>query len=177
MNFDDVIKSRRSIRKFNEREVKKEIIDKIIWAGSLAPSAHNRQPWEVVVLKEKKKDIIKIMRDYSSKNSDDISIIKTADTIQRADTLLLIYCNNFEQYEYNLLSMGAMIQNMILAATSLKVASVWIANICPMREEIDKCLSIDSKSKCLVSAIALGYSDYEPKEIARKKVSDFTNYV
>ena len=117
------------------------------------------------------------MRDYSLKYTDDISIIKTANTIERADTLLLIYCNNFEQYEYNLLSMGAMIQNMILEATNLKVASVWIANVCPMREEIDRYLNIDSKSKCLVSAIALGYSDYEPKGIARKKVFDFTNYV
>ena len=64
MNFDDVLIKRRSIRKYNDKDISKEIIDKIIWAGSLAPSAHNRQPWQVIVLKDKKNKVTEIMKHY-----------------------------------------------------------------------------------------------------------------
>ena len=114
MLFEEVIKKRRSIRKYIDKDISIDIINKIIWAGTLAPSAHNRQPWEVIILKENKNKVSELMRDYYLKYSPDVSINKTADTIDRCNTLLLVYCNNFEQYDYNLLSMGAMIENMIL---------------------------------------------------------------
>ena len=57
MNFEDVLIKRRSIRKYNDIDISREDINKIIWAGTLAPSAHNRQPWEVIVLKDKKSKI------------------------------------------------------------------------------------------------------------------------
>ncbi|MCX6711087.1 MAG: nitroreductase family protein, partial [Candidatus Woesearchaeota archaeon] len=37
---------RRSIRKFNEKKVEKEIIEDIIDCARMAPSANNVQPWE-----------------------------------------------------------------------------------------------------------------------------------
>ena len=177
MNFDDVIRTRRSVRKYIDKDVDIADIEKIVWAGSLAPSAHNRQPWEVVVLKKNKNMIVNIMRDYYKQNSDDVSILKTSDIIENCNTLLLVYCNNFEQYEYNLLSIGAMVENMILEAANLGISSVWIANVCPMKEEISKYLQIDSSGKRLVSAVALGYSNYEPKELNRKSVEEIITYV
>lgn len=176
MNFEDVLIKRRSIRKYNDIDISREDINKIIWAGTLAPSAHNRQPWEVIVLKDKKSKITEIMKNYYSANPNDESINKTADTIIRCNTLLLIYCNNFEQYEYNLLSLGAMIENMILEATSLNISSVWIANVCPMEKEINQYLKIDTSRKKLVSAVALGYSDYQPKYLNRKSISEIAKY-
>ncbi|MDE5587507.1 MAG: nitroreductase family protein, partial [Bacilli bacterium] len=128
MELSEVLKKRRSIRHYISKEVSTKDIEKIIEAGILAPSAHHREPWEVIVLKKRKQEISHLMRKYPKK--EDISIIKTADTIDRADTLLLIYCNNFEQFEYNLLSIGAMIENMLLQATSLGIGSLWIGNVC-----------------------------------------------
>lgn len=177
MLFEEVIKKRRSIRKYIDKDISIDIINKIIWAGTLAPSAHNRQPWEVIILKENKNKVSELMRDYYLKYSPDVSINKTADTIDRCNTLLLVYCNNFEQYDYNLLSMGAMIENMILEATSLGISSVWIANVCPVSSEINKNLDIDSTNKRLVSAVALGYSEYETKEIKRKKVEEISRCI
>lgn len=176
MNFEDVLIKRRSIRKYNDRDISKESINKIIWAGSLAPSAHNRQPWKVIVLKDKKSKITEIMKNYYSANPNDESIDKTADTIAGCNTLLLIYCNNFEQYEYNLLSLGAMIENMILEATNLNISSVWIANVCPMEEEINRYLKIDTSKQKLVSAVVLGYSDFKPKSLIRKSIEEITEY-
>lgn len=177
MELDAVIKARRSIRKYTFQDVSKIIINQIISAGLLAPSAHNRQPWEVVVLKESKQSIVSIMREYGNLHLEDESILKTADTIERCNTLLLVYCNNFEQYDYNLLSMGAMIQNMLLKATDLKVGSVWIANVVPMQEEINQYLKMDSNKKKLVSAVALGYPDCMIKPLTRKKIPEVVTYL
>jgi len=175
MELDTVIKTRRSIRKYTNEDISKTDINKIIEAGLLAPSAHNRHTREVIILKEKKTKIVSIMRDYT-KYQDDESIIKTADTIERCNILLLIYCNNFEQYDYNLLSIGAMIENMLLKATDLNIGSVWIANVVQMQEEINKYLKIDSSKKKLVSAVALGYTNHILKPLARKSLLETIIY-
>lgn len=151
-------------------------INKIIEAGLLAPSAHNRQPWEIVVLKDNKQNIISTMREYVKKYPQDESVLKTADTIERCNTLLLVYCNNFEQYDYNLLSMGAMIENMLLKATDLDIGSLWIGNVVPMEKEINKYLNIKSDDKKLISAVALGYAGYTPKPLVRKSLSETIIY-
>lgn len=176
MELDTVIKTRRSIRKYTNENIPREIIHKIIESGLLAPSAHNRQPWEVVVLKENKNNIVSIMREYGNNHLEDESILKTANTIERCNTLFLVYCNNFEQYDYNLLSMGAMIENMLLTATNLNIGSVWIGNVVPMEKEINQYLKIDSNNKKLVSAVALGYTDHVPKPLARKSLLETIIY-
>ena len=176
MELDKVISTRRSVRKYQNKEISLELINQIIYAGSLAPSAHNRQPWDVIVVKKDKSKIVDIMKEYCITNNEDESIIKTANTINNCDTLLLVYCNNFNQLEYNILSVGAMIQNMLLKATDLNIGSVWIANVCPMKEKINHLLNINSNEKLLVSAVALGYPNQELKHLERKKLNEFVSY-
>ena len=48
--FQGLIKSRRSIRRYEPRPVEPETIDALLEAGTWAPSAHNRQPWRFAVL-------------------------------------------------------------------------------------------------------------------------------
>ncbi len=177
MDFIDIVKRRRSIRKYLPIEVRKEDIEKIIDAGTLAPSAHFKEPWEVLVVKKAKQEIARFMKEYSEQKSEDISILKTASTIETCDTLLLIYCNNFEQEKYNLLSIGAMIENMLLEATNLGIGSLWIGNILHVEEQVNAYFQINSKEKKLISAVALGYSGKEPKELVRKKGSEITKYI
>ena len=43
------IESRRSIRRYKDIPVKKELIEEILKAGMLAPSSKNRQPWHFIV--------------------------------------------------------------------------------------------------------------------------------
>lgn len=46
----NLIKSRRSVRSFQEKLVEKELIEEIIQAGRFAPSAENKQPWKFIVI-------------------------------------------------------------------------------------------------------------------------------
>ncbi len=50
MELDEAIKKRRSIRSFEDRPVSGEIIESILTAALLAPSATNRQPWRFMVV-------------------------------------------------------------------------------------------------------------------------------
>ena len=50
MKMDDMLYSRRSIRKYLEKQVPREKIEQIIDAGRMSPSAKNRQPWQYIVL-------------------------------------------------------------------------------------------------------------------------------
>ena len=47
------IKTRRAIRQFKDKEVPDKIIKEILSAAMHAPSAHNEQPWQFVVIKDK----------------------------------------------------------------------------------------------------------------------------
>lgn len=49
----EVIKSRRSIRRYLPEQIKQNELDAIIEAGLYAPSAHNDQPWHFTVIREK----------------------------------------------------------------------------------------------------------------------------
>ena len=53
MDFIELSKQRRSIRKFTEQEIKDEIIEQLLICAMAAPSARNMQPWEFHVIKNK----------------------------------------------------------------------------------------------------------------------------
>lgn len=48
----DAIRARRNVREFNDREVSREDLHRILEAGRRAPSAKNSQPWDFVVVTE-----------------------------------------------------------------------------------------------------------------------------
>ncbi len=56
MEFYDLIKTRESIRDYDpDKPVSKEVLNRILEAGRLAPSASNRQPWTFVVVSSNEK--------------------------------------------------------------------------------------------------------------------------
>ena len=54
MSIYDLIACRHSERKFTDKVISKEDIEKIIDAGLSAPSGGNSQPWHFTVIKDKK---------------------------------------------------------------------------------------------------------------------------
>jgi len=66
IDFSELLKKRRSIRDFEDKEVPMELIDKIIKDSCLAPSSGNGQPWRFIIVSNKK--WIKRLSDESKKN-------------------------------------------------------------------------------------------------------------
>jgi len=54
MNVFEAISKRRSIRKYQDRDVEEDKLLRILEAARLAPSARNRQEWRFIVVKDKK---------------------------------------------------------------------------------------------------------------------------
>jgi len=50
MEFSELIKQRQSVRQYQQRPVEKALLDKLIEAVRLAPSASNSQPWKLIVV-------------------------------------------------------------------------------------------------------------------------------
>jgi nitroreductase len=65
-DFFDLLKKRRSIRDFEEKEVPLDLIIEIIKESCLAPSAENGQPWKFIIVNNK--EWIKKLSDESKRN-------------------------------------------------------------------------------------------------------------
>ena len=52
--FDELLGTRRSIRRYSKLPVSRELVDSLLQAAVTAPSAHNRQPWRFLVLENNK---------------------------------------------------------------------------------------------------------------------------
>lgn len=168
MELKQAIENRRSIRHYKEVDLKKEQIQDILNYGVLAPSAHNRNPWRFIVIhenKELKKEIADTLR-----NKSDVSTNLTCEVIDNCSALVLVYAE-IEEELFDVQSVGACIENMLLRATDLGIASLWIGYILKIEEELKIKFETDKK---LVAAIALGYSDVSPKPRPRKSLEEVT---
>ena len=168
MMFDEVIKSRRSIRKYTSERVSSQDIYSIIDAGRLAPSAHNRQPWKVRVFDSKEKGLIYFS--LLEKASLDPSIKNTAEIIDNVPVLIGVFYDKEGDFrDHDFLSLGAFVQNMHLKATEMGLGSLWIANTDYIKKEISKIISCDLEC---ISCLAVGYKDQEPKMRPRKSLEE-----
>lgn len=67
-NFNELAKTRRSIRKFQERPVEEEKINDVLKAALMAPSSKRCQPWHFVVVDEREKLLqMSVCREMGSK--------------------------------------------------------------------------------------------------------------
>ena len=57
MKAIDAILNRRSIRKFKDKPIPREIIEKVLISGMSAPSSKNRQPWKFIVFRSEERRV------------------------------------------------------------------------------------------------------------------------
>lgn len=146
----DVIRSRRSVRKYRKEPVTDLLINEILEAGRWAPSGMNNQPWRFVVIKDKSfKDKISLMTHYTS-------------IVSESDFCIAVFYNIPAGYhrDKDIMSIGASIQNMLIYAHHLGIGSVWLGEILKNKEKINEALGIGSSNE-FVALIAFGYPDEE----------------
>jgi nitroreductase len=185
MNTLDAIQNRRSIRKFKPDSVPKDLIDKILESAIKAPSAMNRQPWRFIVLTGVQKDQLlhKIHnRIAKSKLFKGIShgALTTVAIMQKAPVLILVF--NAEKKAGGLIrlftsvydvmhlqSLGAAIENMLLAAQELGLGTLWIGHVFLALKEIR---TFTKRNQEFIAAVSLGFPDESPKARPRKGLPD-----
>lgn len=136
MDIIEAIFTRRSIRKFEEGPISQEQLYTIIKAGCQAPSAHNRQPWHFIVVKDKNK-FEKISNFHSY-----------AKMLPSADVCIVV-CGDKERQSMNgflIEDCSAAIQNMLLATHGIGLGAVWcgLYPVTNLTRQMKKLLSIPS---------------------------------
>ncbi|MGM5482659.1 MAG: nitroreductase family protein [Nanobdellota archaeon] len=180
----DAIKSRRSVRKFLDREVDKKTIEELLAKATFAPNGKNRQPWKIVVMSgQTKKEFVKVCNQAvgqkQAMTSDTVDY--TLKTLEEVPIVLLIYRYNYEEKEgpiratTNTLSVGAFVQTLLLAATQKGLGSLWVGEVQGIEDEINKWLNKDIGK--LVSAIALGYTEEKPSMPNRRAVEEISYWL
>ena len=142
---------RKSIRQFTDKVIEKELIDKILKSAMQAPSAHNQQPWEFIVVDNRE------LLDKLSLASTSAWMLKN---VNIAIVPLIIPTEASPHFAVQ--DMAAATQNILLEATNLGIGSVWIG-VYPLDERvnhIEEVLNITG-GKHPFSMIALGYPQYD----------------
>ena len=191
MNTLEAIAERRSIRKFKDRPVSKDVLRQILHAATLAPSGKNRQPWHFhVVQGEARAEMVRVMREgmarFTERGEGTGSAEWTVQVMEQAPVTVFVY-NPFAEYKRRLKnvgdimlsivdvqSVGAAIQNMLLAALELGLGSLWICDVFYAYDELCEWLS---ETHQMIAAVSLGYADESPDPRARQPVDEVTRWV
>lgn len=157
----DVVISRRSIRRYEQKEIPKDVLDKILDAGRQAPSAANKQPWHFIVVTdpEIKKELSKGMFNRFIKDTS-VTIVGCAHKDLIAG-------------KWSIISTTIALQNMVIAAWAMGIGSCWIGDF--NEENVKKLLNIP-KSWNIVALISLGYPAEKPQPRKKKSIEEIVSF-
>jgi F420 biosynthesis protein FbiB-like protein len=192
MNTLETIAARRSIRKFKDTPVPDEMIRAILQAAILAPSGKNRQPWRFVVVRgDKRADMVRVMRegiDYVETLNLEFGIGSsrwTAQVMEHAPATIFVFNAAQEHTPGKLMwdepgdvvdvqSIGAAIQNMLLAAQELGLGSLWIADVFYAYNQLTAWLG---ETHQMIAAVSVGYPDESPAARPRKPLDEVARWL
>ena len=167
MNFEDIIRNRTSVRKFSNKKLETEKLNKILEAGRLAPTAKNNQPIKIYVVNS---------NEWIEK------IDKATKCRYGAQTVLIVCGNKDEAYHkgnYTTYEMDSCIigTHMMLEATNLEVDNIWVESFDEniLREEFNIPNELTP-----VLLMPLGYKTEDcpinPLHDKRKAIEDIVEY-
>ena len=185
MKLIDIIKSRRSVRKYQDKPIPKGLLEQILEGGMRAPSSMNRQPWRFVVVTnaDEKKILVDeakkelgtylltddakkkwgeeaAMRFMERAKSDEDVIFYNAPVVVLVLQTMDLGNGNFDH--------GLCTENILLSAHSLGISSCPIGLSRPMGNSpvVREKLGMKEDEK-IVIGICLGYADEVPDEKER----------
>lgn len=167
MSFEEIIRNRTSVRKFSDKKLEKEKLDKILEAGRLAPTAKNSQPIKIYVVQ----------------SEEGIASVDKASKCRYGANTVLIVCGNkegaYHKGDYSTYEMDSCIvaTHMMLEATNVGVDNIWI-------ESFDEEILIEefniSNEYIPVCMLPLGYKTNDcpmnPLHDKRKSIAELVEY-
>lgn len=167
MEFMDLVKKRRSIRRYLPTPISDQDLKDILKAARLAPSWSNRQCWRYIIVTDQiiKNKLAEAGRACKWINKAPVIIVACADPKASGHK---------PGMDYFMLDIGISFEHLILAATNLGLGTCWIGGF---DEKMAKeALGVPSEIR-VVAYTALGYPDEKKGEIFdRKPLRDICFY-
>jgi nitroreductase len=160
MDAIECLKTRRSIRAYENKPVPNEILEDLVDCGRLAASAINIQPWAFIVVTDS------AMKKQLADTSDNGKFI------EQAGACIAVFCQDGKYY---LEDGSAATQNILNAARAHGLGSCWVAG--DKKEyapKIGRMLGVPDDHK-LVSLIAVGYRA-EARDPAKKPLTEVLHW-
>ncbi len=160
MSLVDVILSRRSIRKYQRKEIPKEVLEKILEAGRQAPSAGNIQPWRFIVI-----------TDESLKER--LSRGRYNRFVREAPVVIVGCADVRSSRKWAVVDTTIALQNMVIVAWALGIGSCWIGDF--NEGEVKELLGIPNEWK-VVALISFGYPAERPGPRWKKSLEEIVSF-
>jgi len=162
MSLLDLILSRRSIRRYENKDIPEEVLQQILETGRQAPSAANRQPIRFVIVKDH--DILRNLCDNLINR-----FVKYA-------PVAIVGCADIKSLltgKWAVVDTTIAMQNMVIAAWTLGIGSCWIGAC--NEEKVKELLKIPEEWK-VVALVTLGYPAEQPKPRKKKPFEEMFSF-
>lgn len=155
MDFISIAKKRYSVRKYTEKKVEPEKMDKILEAAHVAPTAANRQPVHLIVVQDEE-GLAKISKAADIYGAP-LAIIVCADH-SRAWT------RPYDKKQTSDIDASILTDHMMLQATELGLGTVWVCYFEPdvLRQEFSLPDNLEP-----INILVIGYANEEPADPER----------
>jgi nitroreductase len=164
MDFMDVVRKRRSIRRYRPDPVSDEVLNQVLEAARLAPSGGNGQPWHFIVVKDSEmKGKLGIREWAAAAPIVIVGCVDPGDPI--ASTIRII-------------DFSIAFEHIVLAAANFGLGTCWLMgwSAKPDAEEVMKgVLGVPNRLK-IVAVTPLGYPDGPPRLKDTKALSEIVHY-
>ncbi len=176
MEFLELVKKRKSTRKYSLKPINNDTLDKCMEAARLAPSACNSQPWKFIVVKGAEKD--RLVRESFNGVYAINSFVKKANilivVVREKSKYTALLGGKFRNVDYSLIDIGIACDHLTLQAEELGVGSCWIGWF--NEKSVKKILNLSKSTKVDV-LISLGYPEEEYiKSKKRKTLNETREY-
>jgi F420 biosynthesis protein FbiB-like protein len=194
--FQALIRSRRSIRRYQPEPVPADVLGRVLEAATWAPSAHNRQPWRFVVLTEPKArealgrrmgDLLRATRTADGDDAADIEgdVARSYNRIAGAAAAIVVFLTMEDMDTYpdarrsraeELMAVqGAAMatQNLLVASHAEGLGACWMCAPLFCQEEVGAALGVPAHWQAQ-ALITLGYPAGKGKPANRRPVSEVT---
>ena len=161
----DVIRKRRTVRKFTDQEVSREQIDLLLELAMCAPNRLNHQPWHFVVIQDK--SVQKRFADF----------LRIHSYLEDASAVI-VACANPKASTTWAMDVSAAVENLMIGATALGLGTAWVGSPDTVtwsmfEEAVRDSLAIPIDVR-IVALLALGYPAKEPVPHSREDRFDPT---
>jgi nitroreductase len=164
MEIDETIKGRRSVRRYQDRDIPDSIIKELLDLATHAPSSMNGQPWYFIVVREKKtkEHLVEIKNRYCPLEKQDYK----ADFLQMAPVIIVVCVDKQKSYDREIENGVLATANLILGAYSRGVGSVYMSAYRlgepGISQEVRQVLDIPQDIDP-ITIVPLGYPDEVPE--------------
>lgn len=181
-NVIETIKNRRSVRRYKSEQIKNTELEAIIETGMYAATGHNDQPWHFTVIQNKE------LLDYISTKTKKYMLESNTDWIvsmaqneklhvfYNAPTVIIVSGKNGAYSP--LTDCSAAIQNMMVAAESLNIGSVWVGLVSYFLEHSEEVSKLNiPEFYTPYYALCLGYKDLSKPMRVPERRRDVINII